>query len=276
MKLSIITVVRNAEKTIENTILSIVNQTFDDYEYIIIDGASSDSTNNIIDRYKTRIHKHISEPDAGIYDAMNKGILLSEGEWIYFLGADDTLYCNNTLSNFFAQYDNNADVLYGNVIFKNSKKVFDGEFDYNKMCLSCPCHQAVFYKKELFKRFGLFNTKYKINADAEMHIRTFCTDDILWTFKDQIIAIFNDTGVSSVRIDFDMRNDAFEICYNNFLGKVDNKVLARACLSNFSKFCLHNKPKVVWPYFVSIIKNIGIVTWIKVFFIRIYEKLATL
>lgn len=86
MNVSIITVVRNAEKTIEKTIQSVINQTYDDYEYIIIDGCSTDTTNRIIETYLNHISKYISEPDAGIYDAMNKGISLANGKWIYFWG----------------------------------------------------------------------------------------------------------------------------------------------------------------------------------------------
>lgn len=274
MKVSIITVVRNAEDTIEKTILSVINQNFDDYEYIIIDGLSTDSTNNIITRYKKHISKYISEKDNGIYDAMNKAILLSEGEWIYFLGADDTLYSNHTFSELFADVNTNIDVFYGDVIFKNSGKIFDGEFDYNKMCISCPCHQAVFYKKELFNKFGLFNLKYKINADAEMHIKTFCADDVIWSYKNQVIAIFNDTGISSVKTDIEMRNDCFELCYNNFIGKADASTLARICFTNFFRFCIHNNPKSIRPYLISIFKNVGLTTLVKVFFVRLYENIS--
>lgn len=274
--ISVITVVRNGASTIEQTILSVINQDYLDFEYIIIDGVSTDGTLAIIDKYSDKIHKVISEPDSGIYDAMNKGISLAAGEWIYFLGCDDILYANNTFSELFSGNEENIDVLYGNVIFKNSGIIFDGEFDYNKMCVCSPCHQAIFYKKELFDRFGLFNLKYRINADAEMHVRTFCGDGVVWSYKNQIIAIFNDTGVSSVKTDKDMRNDSFEIIYNNFLGKVEPSVLARACLANFFRFSLHNNPRVVWPYLVSIIKNVGIITWVKVFFIRMYENISTL
>jgi len=269
--ISIITVVKNGVSSIEQTILSVINQDYPNFEYIIIDGVSTDGTLDILNKYADRISQIISEQDDGIYNAMNKGILLSEGEWIYFLGSDDTLYSNTTLNEFFAKFNKGADVLYGNVIFKKSKIIFDGEFDYNKMCLTVPCHQAIFYKKELFNKFGLFNTKYKINADAEMHVRTFCSDEVIWSFNNQIIAIFDETGVSSVKKDIDRMNDSFELLYNNFLGKVDSKVLARVCLSNFYRFCLRNNPKVTWSYLVSINTNIGIITWTKVLFIRIYE-----
>lgn len=271
--ISIITVVRNAASTFEQTILSVLNQDFPDFEYVVVDGVSTDGTLDILEKYSDKI-RYVSEPDAGIYDAMNKAILLSKGEWIYFLGADDTLYSTTTLTEIFSDNDKTIDVLYGDVIFKNSGNTFDGEFDYDKMCVSCPCHQAIFYKRELFNRFGLFNLKYKINADAEMHVRTFCSDDVVWLYKKQVIAIFDDTGISSVKTDIAMRNDCFELCYNNFLGKASASALARICFSNFFRFCIKNKPKVVWPYLVSIIKNVGLITLTKVFFVRLYENIS--
>lgn len=92
LKISIITVSYNAAKTIEQTIQSVVNQTYDNIEYIIIDGGSTDGTVDIIKKYEDKIAYWVSEPDKGIYDAMNKGILKASGEYIYFLGADDWLY----------------------------------------------------------------------------------------------------------------------------------------------------------------------------------------
>ena len=95
---SVVTVVRNGIKTIEQTILSVINQDYHDFEYIIIDGVSTDGTLEILNKYSDKISKIISEPDVGIYDAMNKGIALANGDWVYFLGCDDVLYESSTLS----------------------------------------------------------------------------------------------------------------------------------------------------------------------------------
>ena len=97
MKISIITVSYNAAKTIEQTISSVVNQTYQDIEYIIIDGGSTDGTMDIIRKYEDRIAYWISEPDKGIYDAMNKGIDVATGDYVYFLGADDRLVDANII-----------------------------------------------------------------------------------------------------------------------------------------------------------------------------------
>ena len=274
MRLSVITVVRNAQTTIEKTILSVVNQTYSEFEYIVIDGLSDDGTLPIIHKHLDRIDKFISEPDSGIYDAMNKGISIAKGEWVYFLGADDTLYTPHTLHEVFSDYDECADVLYGNVLFKNSNVVFDGKFDENKMCLKVPCHQAIFYKTGLFNQFGLFDIRYKINADAVMHIRTYTSDQVLWSYIDLVIAVFDDTGVSSVKKDVQFRKDSFELLYNNFLGKCDPIILARVCLANLVNFAIRNNPKVTWSYLSSIQRNIGISTFIKVSFLRFQEVIV--
>ncbi|HDY89306.1 MAG TPA: glycosyltransferase, partial [bacterium] len=111
--LSIITVTYNAEACLEKTIQSVINQTYKNIEYIIIDGGSSDKTLSIIKKYKKYIKYCISEPDKGIYDAMNKGIKIAKGDYINFLNAGDFYYENNVLSYLFDNLDKSVDLLYG-------------------------------------------------------------------------------------------------------------------------------------------------------------------
>ena len=114
-KISIITIVYNAEETLERTIQSVLYQSFKDYEYIIIDGVSTDNTLNIIKKYQASIHQFISEKDSGIYDAMNKALKKATGEYILYLNAGDELYQTNTLSDIF-NLNIHADVYYGNTM----------------------------------------------------------------------------------------------------------------------------------------------------------------
>lgn len=104
MKISIVTICYNVENDIEQTILSVINQSYSDLEYIIIDGASKDKTLEIVNRYKDKISKIVSEPDKGIYDAMNKGIKQATGEWVGFINAGDKYVDNNVLSTFLQRY----------------------------------------------------------------------------------------------------------------------------------------------------------------------------
>jgi glycosyltransferase involved in cell wall biosynthesis len=127
--ITVITVARNCEDTIEDTIVNVINQKFRNIEYIIIDGASSDNTLEIIKKYERSIDYWISELDNGIYDAMNKGIDLATGDWINFMNAGDSFYNYNLFSTIFDQFEyNKFDVIYGDFIAKdditNQRSVF--------------------------------------------------------------------------------------------------------------------------------------------------------
>lgn len=167
--ISIITVVFNGEKYLEETIQSVINQTYDNVEYIIIDGGSTDGTLDIIKKYEDKIDYWVSEKDRGIYDAMNKGIDVASGEWINFMNAGDSFYNEKVLENLFNNniYEN-IDVLYGNynVIYptKNRIAIPGKENDFWKG--SQICHQSSFTKASLLKIYK-YNIKNKISAEFE-------------------------------------------------------------------------------------------------------------
>ena len=179
IKITIITVCRNAEKIIEETIQSVVSQTYTNIEYIIVDGASTDSTMDIVRKYAIHYSiKCISEPDKGIYDAMNKGILLASGDYIQFLNAGDFLYEEKTVQKIVnSMQEYKADIFYGSIIYKYSdshtevrkygkwcsKKIYD----YTGDCIN---HQAIFAATDLLKS-NQFDIHYKICADREWIIR---------------------------------------------------------------------------------------------------------
>lgn len=168
-KISIITVVYNSVLLIERTIKSIINQTYSNIEYIIIDGKSTDGTLDLIEKYKDRIQVLISEPDNGLYDAMNKGIKKSFGEYLLFINSGDELYSNTTLENIF----NNpiADVYYGDTIITDNTGNEIGlrrlrppvELTFNSLKKGMlVCHQSFIVRKELVP---LFSLNYKHSAD---------------------------------------------------------------------------------------------------------------
>lgn len=192
-KISVIIVVFNGIKTIENAIRSVLMQTYKNMELVIIDGGSIDGTVEILKKYNSQIGFWKSEPDKGIYDAMNKGILNSTGDWIYFLGSDDTLLDGNVIEKAFN--DNiEADFIYGNV-WKNNKK-YDGPFDKSKILIRNISHQCIFYKKTIHKKLGYYNTSYKIFADWDFNLRCFFNSEILTVYKDILIANFAEGGIS--------------------------------------------------------------------------------
>ncbi len=171
-KISVITVSYNSVDTIERTIKSVINQDDDDLEYIIIDGGSTDGTVDIIKNYQNRIAYWVSEPDGGIYDAMNKGIQVSTGEWICFINADDW-YEKKALF-IFRQYIMRYPeeyLLYGkvNLITDNGRNGYIGTekpCNYKKIYLgNMYCHQGLCIKRELFDLIGLYDCTYKYLAD---------------------------------------------------------------------------------------------------------------
>ncbi len=117
-KISIVTVCYNAERNIEKTILSVINQTYDNIEYIVIDGGSNDGTLSVINKYASKIDKVISEPDKGIYDAMNKGITLAKGDWINFMNAGDSYVDSCVLKLVSDNINSNCDMIYGDIILE--------------------------------------------------------------------------------------------------------------------------------------------------------------
>ena len=182
VRISVITVCFNAAATIEHTIESVLAQQDADIEYIVVDGLSNDGTLAIVDRYRSRIDRVVSEKDAGIFDAMNKGIALATGEVLYFLNADDTLVDARVLHDIAATFseDEGRLLVYGNVIFQGAPegmfygpaKAFKqwtvGEFLDNSFC-----HQALFARRSLFDEVGHFDCRSKYAADYEWVIKVF-------------------------------------------------------------------------------------------------------
>lgn len=174
---TIITIVRNCGNTIEKTIQSVINQHYPNIEYIIIDGSSTDNTLEIIKRYEENIDLWMSEPDKGIYDAMNKGIFCAKGTYVNFMNAGDIFYDNfvcNKIND--CIINNRADIIYGDFVAINENNGVEllvkaksvGKI-WNGMICS---HQSLFIKKSVLEK-NLFNLKYKIVADYEQFLKLF-------------------------------------------------------------------------------------------------------
>jgi glycosyltransferase involved in cell wall biosynthesis len=174
--LSVITIVYNNVRDIERTMLSVLNQTYRQIEYVVVDGASTDSTLDIIKRYENRIARLISEEDNGIYDAMNKGLKLATGDYVIFMNSGDEFYANNTVEKVFGSADD-ADIYYGETEMINDQLQSLGQrrhkapesftwlsFNYG-MSVS---HQAIYIKKSLTEPY---DPKYKLSADIDWIIR---------------------------------------------------------------------------------------------------------
>lgn len=173
MKLSVITVVYNDCQNIERTIKSVLNQTYNNIEYIVVDGCSNDGTIEIIKKYKKSISTFISEPDNGIYDAMNKGISLATGEYCCFMNSNDQFVNDHVIENLF-KHNQQADILYGDtIIVNNGKEEIAKPLSLNKFWKRIPiCHQSAFIKLELQKEYP-YKLKYKVSSIYDFFYNCF-------------------------------------------------------------------------------------------------------
>lgn len=177
--ITIVTVVFNGNLSLEKTILSIINQCYSNVEYIIIDGGSNDSTVDIIKKYEFALDYWISEPDKGIYDAMNKGVGLASGSYILFLGSDDKLASDKTLSKVSKLLvEENPVVLFGSVIYDHDNisgkvgEIVKSKFNWNILLHNTVHHQSCFYHKTLFSKWK-YDSSLKLIADYELNLITF-------------------------------------------------------------------------------------------------------
>tara|TARA_R110001606_G_scaffold178752_1_gene325431 strand:+ start:14872 stop:15699 length:828 start_codon:yes stop_codon:yes gene_type:complete len=204
--ITIVTVVYNGVEFIENTIRSVIGQKCDNVEYIIVDGASTDGTLELIKKYDNEIDYWISGKDSGIYDAMNKGISLSTGKWVNFMNCGDTFISDTVLSemNYILKSYNHS-IVSGNVRIVSREGVFTGlkhpyaGSDYNQLlAYNCVAHQACFVSKTVYDLLDGFESGYKIHGDYEFWIRAMISSiDLIYVDKD--IAFFSNDGISSNR-----------------------------------------------------------------------------
>lgn len=202
LKLSIITVNLNNLEGLKRTYESIVSQTFKNYEWLVIDGGSTDGSKEFIEQHQDKFSYWCSEPDKGIYNAMNKGIVRAKGEYLNFMNSGDCFASENTLTEVFCT-PQTADILYGymlvstingNVFFMRSMKE---ELHWYDLYTSTLPHQSSFIKRVLFEKIGLYDENFKIGSDARWFITAFIKYGVSYKFIPRKIAIFEGGGISS-------------------------------------------------------------------------------
>lgn len=195
--ISIITVVYNGEKFLEETIQSVIHQTYNNVEYIIIDGGSTDGTLDIIKKYEDKVDYWMSKRDSGIYDAMNKGIDLASGEWINFMNGGDLFYKNQVLENIFYGTNNNADIIYGDTVFNypTFQKKVKANTNINDLWKGmCFTHQSTFIKSNLHKN-NKFIKDMKIGADFAFLYNSY-KKNVIFKYSNTTISIMDIGGIS--------------------------------------------------------------------------------
>lgn len=234
MTISLITVSYNSAATIKDTIESVLSQSHPDIEYIIVDGNSKDNTVQIVRSFGGRISKFISEPDKGIYDAMNKGIKMATGEVVGMLNSDD-FYSNNQIISSVAKAfsDPDTDAVFGDLVFVdpgNLKKVVrtysskawhPGKFARGFM----PAHPTFFVRRKYYEQFGLFKTDYKIAADYELLIRFLYVNKLRYKYLPLNMVTMRKGGVSSngIKSNIILNSEIIRGCREN--GIKTNEVL---------------------------------------------------
>jgi glycosyltransferase involved in cell wall biosynthesis len=211
---SIVVPTYNSGRTLSTVLDSILHQDFANFEVLIIDGASKDDTLLIAKQFNDPRIRVLSEPDSGAYNAMNKGIALAKGDWVYFLGSDDKLADNNVLRKVAdAITMNTCELLYGNVkmvgeaSWAENGAIYDGPFTIEKLVAKNICHQAIFYKKEVFAKLGLFKEEYKVCADWDFNHRCFAS--VRCQYVDIIVADFFAGGISTQKNSDKFTNEDF-------------------------------------------------------------------
>jgi glycosyltransferase involved in cell wall biosynthesis len=206
LKLSIITVAKNNKNYIEDCIKSVIEQKYPNCEYIIIDGGSTDGTVDIIKKYHDHIAIFISEPDGGIYDAMNKGIKLATGDIVGILNSDDIYNSNDVLTEVVGEFtEKGVDSVFADLVYvdrNNTDKIVryykSANFTSNKFAYGwMPPHPTFFLKRKYYEKYGLFKTDYKIAADYELLVRLLGKNKLSYSYLQKVIIKMRSGGIST-------------------------------------------------------------------------------
>ena len=237
MKISIITVVRNNEKTIKDAIESVLGQTYKNIEYIIIDGKSTDGTVEVIKSYDNKISKFISESDKGLYDAMNKGIKLSTGDVVGILNSDDFYINEFVIERVVKEFEEKkTDSVFADLVYVKSQNVnkivryYDsGYFNPSKFAYGwMPAHPTFFVKRSVYEKYGLFRTDLKTSADFDILARFLYTHKISYSYIKEVLVKMRLGGVSTSISSIWVNNiEQLKICRQNNIDTDIFKILSK-------------------------------------------------
>lgn len=207
MRVSIITICYNRKNTIENTIKSVLEQDYPHIEYIVVDGASTDGTKEIIEGYSNKISKYISEPDKGMYDALNKGLATATGDIVGLMHSDDEFYDQSVVSKIVEAFDRlpHSDAIYGDGVYVSNddeqkiiRNRIGGIYDFNKIKSGwLPLHPTVYIKKPIIEKYGYYNLNFTIASDTEFLLRYLFKNKIHISYLDQYVVKMRMGGLST-------------------------------------------------------------------------------
>lgn len=222
-KISIITITLNNVRGLQKTIKSVFAQTFVDLEYLVIDGSSTDGSKELLEKYQSKFVYWVSEKDKGIYNAMNKGIMKANGEYLLFLNSGDYLYCDNSLKEVFDN-SNNEDIIYGDLSIdtggkeQNIVKIFPDRLTFKYFLTGTIPHGSSIIKKKMFEKWGLYNENNRVVSDWEFFIKTICLYQSTYKHINRIISCFQADGISSQIENSQLILEERQIVLNRYFG----------------------------------------------------------
>ena len=201
IKISIITINYNDRAGLQKTLKSVVTQTHQDFEFIVIDGGSTDGSKELIEEQKDHINYWVSEKDEGVFNAMNKGILVAKGEFIIFMNSGDIFNDDAVLQDIVPELTDKYDIYYGDN-YKESPsskrlKTYPEKLSFSFFYTSSINHQSTFIRKSLFEEHFYYNEQYKIASDWEFFVYTICHKNVTYKYLKKTIAVYDFTGISS-------------------------------------------------------------------------------
>lgn len=229
MKVSIITVSFNSAATIRDTIDSVLAQSYDDIEYIVIDGASADGTMDVVREYEQKIAHIVSEPDSGIYDAMNKGISIATGDVVGILNSDDFFESSDTIQHVVNGFssDSHADIVFGDVVFVEPGDLATVKRFYSSRRFKpwklrfgwMPPHPGTFVRRDVYEKYGQYSLEYKISSDFEMFVRWLIVEKLSYLRIDRVLVRMRQGGVSTAGLGsvFSLNREIVAACRSNGL-----------------------------------------------------------
>lgn len=212
--ISVITVVRNGAAVLESCLASVARHAGPSAEHIVLDGASTDGTQDLLRRHEAGLAFWESEPDQGIYDAMNKAVAHARGDWVLFLGCDDELVAD--LDKVLPLLRDKSSIYYGNALWRHSGRTHDGPFSAAKLARTNICQQAILYPRRALLKHP-FTLRYRLQADWETNMRCFSDPEFRFEYIPLTLASYNDaTGVSSTTRDLALECDYPALVWRHF------------------------------------------------------------
>lgn len=195
--LSIITINYNNKIGLEKTVQSVLCQSFKDFQFIIIDGGSTDGSKEYVELYQDSLYYWISEPDNGLYNAMNKGIKAAKGEYFLFLNSGDFLSTDTALEDFINHKDFFGDIIYGDYKFEKGFKIYPDHLTPLYFMRTSLPHQSTFFRGAIFNQIGLYNEQYKIVSDREFYIKCFLSNKYIFKHIHYLLTVYDLSGISN-------------------------------------------------------------------------------